>query len=72
MWDDEDEHEPATYIDLYVNQEGEVTITLDNPMIHFDFETPLDDYTLGGHSTMTIGEWYKEYGEEKHELECCC
>lgn len=57
---DVDEDEPATYVDYYVNEKGEVLVVLDNSIIWFDFITPLDDYLLPGCSTETIGDLYKE------------
>ena len=60
FWDDEDYDSYATYIDFYINQDGEVDIILSDPIIHFDFVTPLDDYLLPCSKTMTIGDYYRE------------
>jgi len=41
-----DENEPACYIDYYINDKGRVIVVLDSAYFEFDFETPLNDYTI--------------------------
>lgn len=64
FWDDEDKNSCATYIDLYVNQDGEVDVILSDTTIFFDFVTPLDDYLLPCSKTISIGDLYQELEKE--------
>ena len=60
FWDDEDEDSYATYLDFYINKDGKVSVILSDPMIFFDFVTPLDDYLLPCSKTITVGDLHKE------------
>jgi len=69
FWDDEDQDSFATYLETWINEKGRIDIILSDPMIFFDFVTPLDDYTMPAYSHLTIGEYYAELAKEKKEQE---
>ena len=61
----EDTDETACYLECHVSSRGRIIIELNwCGVIHFDFETPLDDYLLPCSKTMTIGDYYQKYVKE--------
>lgn len=53
--------EPSCYLDFYINEHERVIVVLEwLGIIHFEFETRLDDYLLPCSRYMTIGELYRE------------
>ena len=57
---EEYEDEPSCYLDFHINEHGRVIVVLEwLGIIHFNFETRLDDYLLPCSKTMTIGDYIK-------------
>jgi len=67
FWDDENPDLCATYLETWVNEYGDITMMLSDPTIYFDFVTPLDDYTMPGYTTYTIGDYVKKYNVKTRE-----